>query len=255
MARIRPQIPEFATPAALAEMAPNKLAAPVRGQMGRGVYESIRSAVLECKFLPGMALSEQAVSDEMQVSRAPVREAFRQLVVEGLLEAIPQRGTFVSQLSRARIADAIFVREVIECRAAELAASAPLAERKKLKDLLKLQGAASAKKDYSTHLSVDEQFHHQILVLAGHPHAWGPLRLARTGMNRVRHLAIPAVGSHNIAIDQHRTIVDAIVEGNGPSAAEAMRLHIRSPLTFVDAIERQFPRYFEVTAVVSRSRT
>ncbi len=245
MARIRPQIPEFATPVAVAEKVPNNPLAPVRGQMGRGVYESIRSAVLACTFLPGMALSEQAVSDEMRVSRAPVREAFRQLVVEGLLEAIPQRGTFVSHLSRARIADAIFVREVIECRAAELAANAPLAVRKKLKDLLKQQGAASAKKDYSTHLSVDEQFHHHILVLAGHPHAWGPLRLARTGMNRIRHLAIPAVGSHNIAIDQHKAIVEAIIDGNGAAAAKAMRVHIQSPLTFVDAIQQRFPQYFE----------
>lgn len=244
MARIRPQIPEFTAPSALADQAPGKAVLPVRGHMGRGVYESIRSAILECKFLPGMALSEQAVSDEMQVSRAPVREAFRQLVVEGLLEAIPQRGTFVSHLSRARIADAIFVREMIECRAAELAALAPAGQRKALKDLLKRQGVASAQKDYATHLSLDEEFHHQILTLAGHPHAWGSLRLARTGMNRIRHLAIPAVGSNNIAIDQHRAIVDAIVAGDGLAAAEAMRVHIQSPLTFVDVIEARFPSYF-----------
>lgn len=244
MARLRPQIPEFATLLQAPDLAASPAATPVRGHMGRGVYESIRSAILECKFLPGMALSEQAVSDEMQVSRAPVREAFRQLVVEGLLESIPQRGTFVSHLSRARIADAIFVREVIECKAAEQAASAPLAQRKALNALLKRQGAASAKKDYSTHLSVDEEFHHQILVMAGHPHAWGPLRLARTGMNRIRHLAIPAVGSNNISIDQHKVIVDAIVAGDGAAAAEAMRLHIQSPLAFVDAIEQQFPGYF-----------
>jgi DNA-binding GntR family transcriptional regulator len=79
--------------------------------MGRSVYESIRSAILECTFLPGMALSEQAVSDELQVSRAPVREAFRQLSVEGLLESVPQRGSFVALLSRAKVADAIFVRD------------------------------------------------------------------------------------------------------------------------------------------------
>ena len=245
MARVRPQIPELSTPMQPADRTPVAASTPARGQIGRGVYESIRSAILECKFLPGMALSEQAVSDEMQVSRAPVREAFRQLVVEGLLESVPQRGTFVSHLSRARIADAIFVRAVIECKAAELAANAPLSQRKALKELLKRQGAASAQKDYSTHLSVDEEFHHHILVLAGHPHAWGPLRLARTGMNRIRHLAIPAVGSNNIAIDQHKAIVDAIVAGDGVAAAEAMRLHIQSPLTFVDAIEQQFPGYFD----------
>jgi DNA-binding GntR family transcriptional regulator len=235
MARTRPTIPELAAPAASA----------TRGQMGRDVYESIRSAILDCTFLPGMALSEQAVSDGLQVSRAPVREAFRQLATEGLLETLPQRGTFVARLSRAKIADAIFVREAIECRAAALAAAAPLAQRHTLEKIVSRQAKASAQKDYATHLSADEEFHHQILVLAGHPHAWTPLRLARTGMNRIRHLAIPVVGSNRIAIDHHRLIVQAILDGDGGAASEAMRVHIQSPLIFLDAILQRCPQYFE----------
>lgn len=235
MARTRPTIPELAAPAASA----------TRGQMGRDVYESIRCAILDCTFLPGMALSEQAVSDGLQVSRAPVREAFRQLATEGLLETLPQRGTFVARLSRAKIADAIFVREAIECRAAALAAAAPLAQRRTLEKIVSRQAKASAQKDYATHLGADEEFHHQILVLAGHPHAWTPLRLARTGMNRIRHLAIPVVGSNRIAIDHHRLIVQAIVDGDGGAASEAMRVHIQSPLKFLDAILERCPQYFE----------
>lgn len=244
MARARPQIPELAAPAP----APAAVRAPgqsARGAMGRSVYESIRTAILDCTFLPGMALSEQAVSDELQVSRAPVREAFRQLAVEGLLEAIPQRGTFVARLNRARIADAIFVRESIECRAAALAVQAPLVDRRKLVQIVQQQARASARKDYASHLTADEEFHHHILVLAGHPHAWTALRLARTGMNRIRHLAIPIVGSNRIAIDHHRLIVEAIIAGDATAAAEHMRVHIHSPLVFLDAIHDRYPGYFE----------
>ncbi|KQT13304.1 GntR family transcriptional regulator [Ramlibacter sp. Leaf400] len=242
MPRTRPQIPGLARPAAPVE---SSTVPAARGAVGRGVYESIRRAVLDCTFPPGMALSELSVSEQLQVSRAPVREAFRQLAVEGLLESIPQRGTFVARLNRARIADAIFVREAIECRAAELAASAPLPDKKQLAGIVRRQAGASARKDYPAHLSADEDFHHAILVLAGHPHAWTALRLARTGMNRIRHLAIPAVGSPRIAIDHHRDIVDAIVAGQGRRAAEAMRVHIHSPLTFLDAIAKVHPEYFE----------
>src|SRR5437868_1997995 len=128
MARTRPHIPEI--PPALPPLAAP--GASARGHIGRGVYESLRTAILDCTLLPGMALSEQAVSDGMQVSRAPVREAFRQLVNEGLLESVPQRGTFIARLDAGKVADAIFVREAIECRAAELAAKAPLGERKQL---------------------------------------------------------------------------------------------------------------------------
>jgi GntR family transcriptional regulator, rspAB operon transcriptional repressor len=243
MARNRPQIPELSS--AAPDPAASAAAVPARGGVTRSTYESIRTAILDCTFLPGMALSEQAVSDELQVSRAPVREAFRQLAVEGLLEAVPQRGTFVARLNRDKIADAIFVREAIECKAAALAAGAPAADKKQLAKIVQRQAGASGRGDYGAHLTADEDFHRCILGLAGHPHAWNALRLARTGMNRIRHLAIPTVGSHRIAIDHHKLIVEAILEGDARSAREAMRVHIHSPLSFVDAIEKQFPQYFE----------
>jgi GntR family transcriptional regulator, rspAB operon transcriptional repressor len=218
--------------------------APARGQIGQETYESIRTAILNCSFPPGMALSELAVSEELGVSKAPVRDAFRRLAGEGLLEVVPQRGTSVSLLSRARIRDAIFVREVIECRAAELAAQAPPAERNKLNQWLDRQVVASDQRDFVGHLTADEAMHHEILVLAGHRHAWGPLLLARTGMNRIRHIAIPELGGNRIAIDQHRKVVRAIVAGDGARAREAMLTHIRSPLDFVDAICARYPEYF-----------
>lgn len=243
MARTRPHIPELAKAAATPPGA--TAGAPQRGHMGRSVYDSLRNAVLDCTFTPGKALSEQAVSEEMGVSRAPVREAFRQLANEGLLETLPQRGTFVARLNKDKIADAIFVREAIECRAAALAAKAPLAQRRPLAQIVKRQASANRLGDYSAHLAADEDFHHQILVLAGHPHAWGALRLARTGMNRIRHLAIPAVGSPKIAIDHHRQIVDAIIAGDARAASRVMREHIHSPLIFLEAIRQRHPEYFE----------
>lgn len=242
MARARPLIPGIAAPAPAAA---SRLDPPPRGHVGRGVYDTLRTAVLDCTFLPGMALSEQSVSEQLQVSRAPVREAFRQLANEGLLEPLPQRGTFVSRLNEARIGDAIFVREAIECRAVQLAAKAPLAQRKTLVQIVRRQAAASAQADYAAHLAADEEFHHQILVLAGHPYAWGALRLARTGMNRIRHLAIPAVGSDRIAIDHHRLVVDAIIAGDAGAASRHMRVHVHAPLDFLQEIRRRHPEYFE----------
>ena len=237
MARNRPSIPRIELPDL------NKPSAS-RGQISQDVYAGIRQAILDCTFLPGMALSEQALSEELGVSRAPVREAFRQLVVEGLLEVLPQRGTFVARLSHEKVRDAVFVREVIECRAAELAAKAPLALRRGLEEIIEVQIKAAQTRDYSSHLSSDEHLHHQILDIAGHPHAWGPLRLARTGMNRIRHLSIPELGSNTIALEQHKSFVKAIVRGDAERARKAMREHIMSPLDFLDAILQRYPEYF-----------
>lgn len=244
MARVRLSLPDMAAPSRPSATAAASTRRAARGGIGQAAYERIRNAILDCTFLPGLALSEQAVSAQLGVSRAPVRDAFRQLLSEGLIEVIPQCGTFVAPLNVARITDAIFVREAIECRAAELAAAAPKPDRVMLLDILNCQIAAADEGNYGQHLSTDEALHHSILVLAGHPHAWGPLRLARTGMNRIRHLAIPELGSHRIAIEQHRKVVEAIVAGDAPLAVSTMREHIRSPLTFLDAIARRCPDYF-----------
>lgn len=240
MARTRLQLPDLS-----AHVAADKAVADsgARGAFARNAYEAIRKAILDCTLLPGLALSEQALSEGLGVSRAPVRDALRQLAAESLVEIVPQKGTYVARIDPGKVRDAVFVREVIECRAAELAAASDQAAREGLRELLDRQVKASEAGDYATHLQADEDLHLRILQLAGHPHAWPALRLARTGMNRIRHLAIEAVGSHHIAVDQHRLIVEAILDGDGPRASECMREHIRSPLAFLDAIAKHHPVY------------
>ncbi len=70
MARPRPQIPGIAA-------ATGVVRGGARGQISQEAYESIRTAILNCSFPPGTALSELAVSEELGVSKAPVRDAFR----------------------------------------------------------------------------------------------------------------------------------------------------------------------------------
>ncbi len=64
-------------------------------------------------------------------------------------------------------------------------------------------------------------------------------------MKRIRHIAIPELGGNRIAIDQHKAVVRAIIEGDAATAWVTMGLHIRSPLRFVDEIQRRYPHYFE----------
>lgn len=245
MPRSKPQINQTASRQLRSHARELRKPGQARGSYGIKAYEAIRCAILECSFLPGAALSEQALSEGMAISRAPVRDALRQLATEGLVQVIPQRGTFVALISPQKVRDAVFVREAIECRAAELACLAPLAQRQELQDLLKTQKQAATQGDYAAHLAADEALHLRILELAGHPHAWPALRLARTGMNRIRHLAIPVAGSHRIALDHHLLIVQAIIHGDAEQATEHMRIHIQSPLLFLDAIAKHFPSYID----------
>ncbi len=253
MARTRPSLPELASKPAQQTAGQTGDAEPAaRGAFTRNAYDAIRNAILDCTLLPGAALSEQTLSEGLGVSRAPVRDALRQLAAEGLVQVMPQRGTYVARIDPLKVRDAVFVREVIECRAAELACAASASEKIQLLTLLRKQESASNRGDYASHLLADEQLHLHILELAGHPHAWPALRLARTGMNRVRHLAISTVGSHHIAINQHQLVIDAIVQSDAIAARQHMRDHIRSPLAFLDAIARHYPEYIEQTTKLTQ---
>jgi GntR family transcriptional regulator, rspAB operon transcriptional repressor len=223
MARTRLLLPKLAAAASRSSVASNRSSeadVSQRGAFARNAYDAIRHAILDCTLLPGLALSEQALSEGLEVSRAPVRDALKQLSNEGLVQVIPQRGTYVSRIDPLKVRDAVFVREVIECRAAELACEALHADKLQLLKLLKTQQHASVKGDYATHLQADEILH-----------------------ERIRHLAIAAVGSHRIAVNQHELIVAAIIEGQAVKARELMREHIRAPLSFLDAIARNHPEY------------
>lgn len=89
-------------------------------------YSHLQQKIASREFPAGSAVSELSVAKELGVSRTPVREAIGQLVAEGLLEQIPNRGVVVVQLTRNDIVDLYELREALEVYAAGKAARLPL---------------------------------------------------------------------------------------------------------------------------------
>src|SRR5919106_225467 len=87
------------------------------------VLEGVRRAIIEGEYSPGQPLSEIALASQFQVSRTPVREAFKQLEIEGLIEVRPRVGTFVRSPSRREIIELFELKEMLEGMAARLLAA------------------------------------------------------------------------------------------------------------------------------------
>lgn len=85
------------------------------------VYDLLRKQILEQKLMPGERLLEIAVGKSLKVSRTPVREAFRLLQQDGLVERIPQGGVRVTDLSLEELKEISALRAVLETHAVELA--------------------------------------------------------------------------------------------------------------------------------------
>jgi DNA-binding GntR family transcriptional regulator len=87
-----------------------------------GVYQILRSSIVEGDLAPGEHLAEQQLAAELGVSRTPVREALRRLALEGFVVMVPRRGAYVAGLSLKDMNDLFELRMALEGLAAYLAA-------------------------------------------------------------------------------------------------------------------------------------
>src|SRR5437879_12658694 len=85
------------------------------------VYEHLREEILSEHLEPGAELQEVALSEELGVSRGPIREAIGRLAAEGLVTVRPRRGALDRSLSKDEFLELYQVREALEVMAARLA--------------------------------------------------------------------------------------------------------------------------------------
>lgn len=216
-----------------------------RGTTSTQVYDVLRRAIVTGELAPGATMSEVDIGEALNVSRTPVRETFRRLAGEGLLQIAPQVGTIVCKMNRQTLADALFIRETIECATARLAAKAPLADRLTVRDVVLRQKEAIERGDFEDGLSKDEDLHRALIDISGHAGAWEPVRQARGHMERVRRMAIPELQGNTKALEQHMRIVDALIAGDTEVLVNELRGHIRLIEGFVDGIAKLHPDYFD----------
>jgi DNA-binding GntR family transcriptional regulator len=127
----------------------------------------LRQRIVEGHLAPGAKLNERELSELLQVSRTPLREAIKMLAAEGLVELVPRRGAVVAQMSEQDVADTFEVIAGLEGQSGELAAqrisAAQLAEIRALHyEML----AAFTRRDLPTYYRLNARIHTQINAAA-----------------------------------------------------------------------------------------
>lgn len=214
---------------------------PITGQ----VYAQLKRAILTLQFQPGEALSEKELSVKLGVSRTPVREALIKLSEEGLVDILPQRGSFVAPIRVAEVTEAQFIREALEVavvrRAAEQCTDG-LARR--LDANLHRQRDAIVSQEQETFLRLDEEFHYTLSDGVMLPRAWKVIQNVKGQLDRVRFLSLPEPGHLEVLQAQHAAIV-ATVKAHDPNlAAEHMRTHLQEVFHSVRLLMREHPALF-----------
>ena len=127
----------------------------------------LRQRIVEGQLAPGAKLNERELSELLQVSRTPLREAIRMLGAEGLVDLLPNRGAVVAQLSARDVADTFDVIAGLEGQSGGLAAEritdAQLGEIRALHYEMR---AAFTRRDLSTYYRLNALIHTQINAAA-----------------------------------------------------------------------------------------
>ena len=216
-----------------------------RSTIAMRVYRKLREAIVRMDLLPGNSLSEAEPARRMGASRNPVREAFVQLQEIGLVEILPQRGTFVVKISARDVSNARFIREAVEVaiarKACELATDIDVA---KMQRLIDDQARAAEADDQEWFLTLDDAFHQTIAQSADCLYGWRIIEDLKAQMDRVRYLSLPAATPISKLIGQHRAIAEAIRRRDPERAEAAVRIHMAEILVSLPKLAAEHAELF-----------
>ena len=192
-------------------------------------YERLKEAIRDGELQPGEALPESRISSALQISRTPVREALQKLAQEGLVQIMPNRAVTVAEPSLPDALNVLHVRSLVEPEIVRLVAEAVTPEALDvLRQAVADMEAAAEAGDRSAWSKADTVYHETL------SNACPNALLGKLGLqmrNRIHFLATDAqttAARLAACTEEHREIIEAIAEGDGPRAQAAMQEHIHA---------------------------
>ncbi|RCW48835.1 GntR family transcriptional regulator [Paenibacillus prosopidis] len=210
------------------------------------VYLQLRDQILKLELPPGTPLSENETSLLFQVSRTPVRESFLRLAQEGLVQVLPQRGTFVSLIDTELVEEGRFMREQLEKSVIRLACEQFPEEALASLELNLLQQEASMMKQDDKHMfELDEAFHGIIFEGCRKMNTWSVIQQMNVHLNRSRMLRLADDHNWQNLFEQHRRMAEAIKSGEADLAEQLMKEHLSLNITDQAVLKEKYPSYYK----------
>lgn len=193
------------------------------------IYRALRERIRDLKMKPGSFISKEAIADEFAVSRAPVHDALTRLADEGLVEILPQHGSFVTPIRVSDVRESLFTRIALETEAIRHAARTR-SDRMllELEENLRQQEHELAAGNIAEFYKLDESLHTIIFQSMRFNRALRFLETARPLLDRIRPIVLPGTDRAHRTLEEHRRLVEAIRLGDPEFAAVAMRMHLRN---------------------------
>jgi GntR family transcriptional regulator, rspAB operon transcriptional repressor len=218
------------------------------------IYEEISNAIITLKLLPGEKISEIESSRRFNVSRTPIRDVFKRLEDNGLLEIRSQSGSFVTKINMSNISDLVYIRYSCELSVLKEVASKMTKENATyLYHNLERQNELTKSKSGSNeefadkYFALDNDFHQYIYSLAGKEGVLKLLNGSQPNFQRYRFITFYRDEAELSRLyDVHNKMVQALMEKDYDVLNEIVYEHNYSGLRGIEKVINEHHGYFEL---------
>lgn len=205
---------------------------PLRTQLGHQVYEFLLDKIYKTEIEPGTYLGVGEIADQMGVSRSPVRDAFRMLATEGVVELLPTGGYRVIQFNRKYIEDVFAMRRALELTAVRLSVQNIDQERvQQLHDTWEQFKVANESDPYwlERHIGSDNDLHESIAEMSQNlllKDALDKIVSISAMIRRWQYSGHIPYNQLMLTAEEHLKILDAMLAGDAEGAVAALDEHL-----------------------------
>lgn len=206
------------------------------GSLGNKIFLYLRDKILNEEYIAGQKLNEVALSKELNISRTPIREALKQLELEGLVKSIPNKGVYVSGFSPRDIDDMLEIRYALEGIAIQLAIERINEEQlQKIKEVYDLMEFYAQKGDRGKFNELNIAFHEAIYRGTQSQYFEQLLKDINYYISATSRHSIRQPDRLDSAAIEHKEIYEAIVARDKEEAKKKIQEHIRKTQSLVRA--------------------
>ncbi len=218
----------YRRPTSLADTDSGSGIVPLRRQTLAGqTLDALRDRILRGSFPEGEPLRQDAIAEELGVSRIPVREALRQLEAEGLVTFSPHRGAVVSTLSLGAISELFEMRAEMESDLVRRAV--PLMTKSddgRAEEILDAYEVALRNGEVSHYGELNWQFHSTLYAPSEREFTLAMVKKLHQHSDRYLRMQLALTHGESRARQEHRAIATAAKKRDPKKASQLMREHI-----------------------------
>ena len=201
--------------------------APPHGTLTDFAADQLRQRIVLGSLPPGTRLRVEELSTELGISRVPLREAFRELLSEGLLEMYPRRGAVVSQIRRQDVDDSYQMLELMEVMATERAATSfPRETAQAMTAALERMHGLEDADDPAAMLLAHREFHATVFARLGPGALQRHVRVLWHSCERYMNASLHGERTRQ-AQREHEELTRCFAAGDSVGATAVARMHVQ----------------------------